>query len=79
MPTTTVEYIVFWQDDDKKQISTTVDAKNLPVTRDLTYVTTNDIPILEDSGAVFTALENSTGDKYAVTTDLARSALGWDV
>lgn len=74
-----IDYIVFWKTDPGQQVSTIADAHNQPVRRDLTYVQTNDIPILSDEGQVFTALELANGERYAVSPDLARETLGWDL
>lgn len=74
-----MKYIVFWKSAPGRQASTVVDAHNQPVLRDEEYLDTNDIPELRNADLVFLALNQASGDKYAVTPELARATLGWDV
>lgn len=72
-------YIVFWKDEQGQQVNTTVDAHNEPVRRDFKYIDTNDILVLTSPDSVFVALDQADGRKYAVSPELARATLGWDV
>lgn len=73
------KYVVFWKSRPGQQVSTVVDAHNQPVLRDEAYLSTNDILVLDDAGEVFQVLSENTGEKVAVTPELARATLGWDV
>lgn len=73
------EFIIFWKDHPGQQVSTVVDAHNQPVARDTSYLDTNGICLLEHESDVLDALNAASGVKYAVTRDLARKTLGWDV
>ncbi len=74
-----MKYIVFWKSSHGQQVSTVVDAHNQPVLRDDDYLDTNDIPELTNPELVFTALDLAEGSRYAITPELARETLGWDV
>lgn len=73
------DYIIFWKDAPGQQVSTTVDAHNQCVFRDDDYVTINDIKVLKQDYQVFLALDAATGEKFAVTPEMAQRTLGWDV
>jgi len=73
------EYIVIWKEAPGQQVSTVVDAHDVPVRRSTAYLMAQDIPVLDDLSDVLTTLEHANGRKIAVEPELARSALGWDL
>lgn len=73
------EWIVIWKDSPGQQVSTTVDAHNEPVRRDAEYLQAQGIQTLEDESAVLFVLKAANGDKFAITPELARATLGWDL
>lgn len=73
------EYIVFWKEAPGQQVTTVVDAHSNPATRDDEYVESNGVPVLDDEDGVFAALDRADGTHYAITPELARQTLGWDV
>lgn len=74
-----MSYIVVWKDAPGQQVSTVVDAHDVPVQRDEAYLARNNIVIYHSQDDVLETLEAATGHKFAITADLARSTLGWDV
>lgn len=74
-----MNYIVFWKDAPGQQVYTVVDAEDRLVERDDDYIETNSIKRLDSEEDVLMALANASGDKYAITRELARNTLGWDV
>jgi hypothetical protein len=73
------EYIVFWKDAPGQQVSTVVDAREQIVRRDAAYIESNSITILDDDEVTLHALEDADGTHYAITPEIARRVLGWDV
>lgn len=74
-----MKYIIFWKDAPGQQVHTVVDVDNKPVLRDDEYVATHDIKPLDSEEDVLRALNEASGDKFAVAPELARATLGWDV
>lgn len=72
-------YIVIWKDQPGQQVSTVVDANNVPVARDEDYLASNDIPVVDETVEIFDTLKRADGQKIAVTYYQARQSLGWDV
>lgn len=73
------QYVVFWKDAPGQQINTVVDAHGDVVTRESEYVKTNNITVLEHDDEIVDVINHPDGTKYAVTPDLAREVLGWEV
>jgi hypothetical protein len=72
-------YIVFWKEAPGQQVSTVVDARDQVVKRDQSYLESNSITVLTDPEAALQVLEQADGTHYAVTPEVARQVLGWDV
>lgn len=73
------KYIVIWKDEPGQQVSTVVDSNNAPIKRDEEYLKTNKIELLDNEAEVFQVLSEADGEKVAVTPELARATLGWEV
>lgn len=74
-----MNYIVIWKDGPGQQVSTVVDSNNEPMQRDQEWLNSNNIPEAQDKDTVFSILADADGTKFAVTPDLARATLGWDL
>lgn len=74
-----MNYIIFWKDAPGQQVNTVVDATNAPVLRDDDYVVLHGVQRLRTEEEVLRALEEESGEKFAVAPELARVTLGWDV
>lgn len=74
-----MSYLVIWKDGPGQQVSTVVDSNNEPMQRDAEYVKQQNITQASNEEAVFMFLREADGTKFAVTPELARETLGWDV
>ena len=79
MTISTEEFIVFWKSNPGQQVHTVVDAHNQPFHRDFEYLRVNGVIPLTSEDEVLEVLEKADGTKYAVTPEVARATLGWDV
>lgn len=73
------KYIVIWQDAPGQQVSTVVDGNNNPIPRDAEYLEVNGIPTFGSEDVVHSTLDLADGTKFAITPELARATLGWEV
>lgn len=73
------KYIVIWKNGPGQQVSTVVDGHNAPVLREVEYLEKQHIGILENKEAVFAHLAVANATKAAITPELARETLGWDI
>ena len=74
-----MKYIVVWKDKPGQRISTVLDARDEIVRRDPEYLQENGIPTFGQKEVVLNVLEMADGKKFAISEEMARDVLGWDV